>query len=103
MSESKIYWNKVIKKEVKRFDKAKRESDYFKLLHRYRKAINDIYDHDNSSSSDYTPDHMSYDFNGFEEDYNNSEYDYYKELKQAVNNAELYVKYLNHEYNYTFG
>ena len=103
MSESKIYWNKVIKKEVKRFDKAKRESDYFKLLHRYRKAINDIYNSDNSSSSDYTPDHMSYDFNGFEEDYNNDDYDYYKELKQAVNKAELYVKYLDHEYYYTFG
>jgi hypothetical protein len=46
---------------------------------------------------------MSYDFNGFEEDYNNSEYDYYKELKLAVNKAELYVKYLDHEYNGTFG
>jgi hypothetical protein len=92
-----------LKKEVKRFDKAKRESDYFKLLKRYRKAINDIYNSDNSSSSDYTPDHMSYDFSGFEEDYNNSDYDYYKELKQAVNKAELYVKYLNHEYYYIFG
>lgn len=92
-----------LKKEVKRFDIAKRESDYFKLLKRYKKAIDDIYNSDNSSSSDYTPDHMSYDFNGFKEDYNNDDYDYYKELRQAVNKAELYVKYLDHEYYYTFG
>ena len=88
---------------IEKFDKAERENNYFLLLRRYRKAINDIYDSDNSSSSDYTPDHMSYDFSGFEENYNNDNYDYYKELKQAVNKAELYVKYLDHEYQGTFG
>lgn len=88
---------------IEKFDKAKRENDYFLLLKRYKKAIDDMYNSDNSSSSDYTPDHMSSDFNGFKWDYNNDEYDYYKELKQAVNKAELYVKYLDHEYQGTFG
>ena len=89
--------------ELKKFDKEKRESDYLRLLHRYRKAIDDIYNHDNSSSSDYTPDWMRSDWNGFVEEYEVEEYDYYKELKQAVNKAELYVEYLSHEYNFTFG
>ena len=79
------------------------ENNYFLLLKRYKKAIDDMYNSDNSSSSDYTPDHMSSDFDGFKWDYNNDEYDYYKELKQAVNKAELYVKYLDHEYQGTFG
>jgi|TARA_B100001094_G_C17863473_1_gene638546 hypothetical protein len=79
------------------------KAKYYKLLMSYDKAIDDIYNHDNSSSSDYTPDWMRSDWNGFAEEYEVEEYDYYNKLKQAVNKAELYVKYLNHEYNFTFG
>ena len=77
------------------------EKKYNTLLKRYQEAINIIYDI--TPTSDYTPDYMTYDYDGFLEFFNNDDYFYFKQLKEAVNKSELYVKYLNHSYNNTFG
>jgi hypothetical protein len=76
------------------------EKKYLSLLIRYKKAIDKIYE--SCSSKDYTPDYMSYDYSGFDH-LETDEKEYFNELKNAVNKAELYVKFLNHNYTYTFG
>jgi hypothetical protein len=73
---------------------------YLALLIRYKKAIHKIYE--SSGSGDYTPDFMTYDYNGFDH-IDTDENEYFNELKNAVNKAELYVKFLTHNYTYTFG
>jgi|TARA_R100000081_G_scaffold91320_1_gene68928 hypothetical protein len=73
---------------------------YLALLIRYKKAIDKIYEI--SGSGDYTPDLMSYDYDGFDH-IDTDENEYFNELKNAVNKAELYVKFLTHNYTYTFG
>jgi len=78
---------------------SKKEEKYLKLLKRYKKAITLLYD--KGSSGDYTPDYMTYDYDGFNRIDTDVE-EYLPELKNAVNKAELYIKYVTHKYTYTF-
>jgi hypothetical protein len=77
------------------------DKEYLKLIRKYRELIDIIYDI--VPSSNYTPDYMTYDYRGYYEYYQNDNYDHKKELKQAVNKANLFVKYLTHPYEEIFG
>jgi len=77
------------------------EKKYLALLKTYEDKIDEIYNL--VPSSNYTPDYMTYDYDGYLEYYNNDDYIYYKELKKAVNKAKLYTNYLNDPYINTFG
>lgn len=76
-----------------------------KLLIEYKTIIDLGYDI--SSSKDYTPDYMTYDYRGFIDMYDyesNKELEkYLPQLKEAVKHARKYKKWLTSEYNYTFG
>tara|TARA_R100000781_G_scaffold82839_1_gene50991 strand:+ start:42 stop:320 length:279 start_codon:yes stop_codon:yes gene_type:complete len=88
---------KTIKHLKKMSTKIKK--DYLKLLERYHLAIENIYLL--TSNKDFTPDYMRYDYDGFD-DVNTDEKEYIEQLKKAVKKAELYVKYLQNNYKYTF-
>jgi len=84
--------------------------EFKKLLIEYKTIIDLGYDI--SSSKDYTPDYMTYDYRGFIETYeelkeeNNQPYFidiYMPKLRDAVKHARKYKKWLTSEYNYTFG
>jgi len=76
---------------------------YDSLLDRYSKLIQLIYGV--TRSGDYTPDYMTYDFNGYRDEITTDEQikEYLPQLKEAVKNAELYYKALTNDYKYIFG
>jgi hypothetical protein len=83
--------------------------EFNNLLTEYKTIIDLGYD--KGSSRDYTPDAMSYDFEGFMELYGYESYEEMKEeikkhlpqLREAVKHARKYESWLISEYNYTFG
>ena len=77
------------------------DREYLKLLRKYEEFIDIIYNL--VPSSNYTPDYMTYDYDGYLEYYQNDDYSRKEELKQAVNKANLFFKYLTHPYKEIFG
>lgn len=89
-----------------------REREYLRLVKKYRKLIQELYDVMDESrkvfSSDYTPDWMGYDFEGFAHyvDADELEEEYLPVLRKAVKHAKDYIKWVKArptEYGYTFG
>ncbi len=83
--------------------------EFKKLLIEYRTIIDLGYD--KGSSRDYTPDYMTVDYRGFIDTYeeleeeNNQPYFidiYMPKLREAVNHARKYKKWLTSKYDYTF-
>lgn len=87
------------------------EREYLRLLRRYKDLIQELYEIDftvpgKAFKSDYTPDYMSYDLEGFYEIADEDEEDYLPELRKAVKHAKDYVRWVNSrpaKYGYTFG
>jgi len=82
--------------------------EFKKLLKEYKSIIDLGYGE--GSSRDYTPDHMTYDFEGFFDLYSYESYDEMKEeienhlpqLREALKHARKYKKWLTSKYDYTF-
>jgi hypothetical protein len=83
--------------------------EFKKLLKEYKRIIDLAYWE--GTSTDYTPDNMSYDFEGFLDLYSYESYEEMKEeikkhlpqLREAVKHAIKYESWLTSKYNYTFG
>jgi len=75
------------------------KTKYNNLLNRYYEAIQFLYG--KIDSGDYTADCMTYDYEGyFLAPYGDFEERDLEDLKQAVQKAELLVKYYKHNYKY---
>jgi len=75
------------------------KTKYNNLLIRYLKAIKFLYD--KIDSGDYTADAMTYDYEGYcLAQYGDFEERDIEDLKQAVQKAELLVKYYKHNYKH---